>query len=74
MDEEVGHRQHRSHASAGECSSETVDVNLELQKLLCGLPEAALRKHSREAVASDIEVGHGQHRSQASMGKSSRET
>eukprot|EP00971_Amphidinium_carterae_P155530 3084340-Amphidinium_carterae.1 len=42
---EGGHRQHRSHASVGECSSETVGVDVERRDH----PEAALGKPSREA-------------------------
>eukprot|EP00971_Amphidinium_carterae_P040938 804032-Amphidinium_carterae.1 len=53
------HFQHRSHASVGECSCETVGVDEEV----CDLHEAALGEHSREAVLSNREVGHGQHRS-----------
>eukprot|EP00971_Amphidinium_carterae_P100908 1996379-Amphidinium_carterae.1 len=67
---EVSHGQHRSQASVGERSRETVGVDEEP----CDLPEdAALGKHSRETVLSNREVGHGQHCSQASVGERSRE-
>eukprot|EP00971_Amphidinium_carterae_P135997 2694815-Amphidinium_carterae.1 len=69
-DIEVGHGKHRSHASAGECSRETVGVDEER----CDLPEAALGKHSREEVLSNKEVGrHGLQSPEAALGKHSSE-
>eukprot|EP00971_Amphidinium_carterae_P159382 3159396-Amphidinium_carterae.1 len=67
---EVGHGQHRSHASVRERSGEAVPVSVEP----CDLPKTALGKHSRKAVLSNSEVGHCQHRSQASVGERSHET
>eukprot|EP00971_Amphidinium_carterae_P254867 5059379-Amphidinium_carterae.1 len=69
--EEVGHCQHRSHASVGECSREAVDHDCDLTKRTETFWN---RKCSHEAVPSNIEVVHGQHRSHASVEGCSRET